>query len=160
MKKLIPLLLVLFTLNSFAQETSCGFDHANPPALIKQINEDIELFKAAKSDDTGQILRIPVVVHVVYKTVNGIETGKISREQAASQIDFANEIYRGQHGTIASGPDHGIEFYLANQLPDGTYFDGIMLHNIDDLDLSDANKQLYKDCGVRASGCGLSDATL
>jgi len=161
MKKLLPLVLALFALNSFAQETTCGFDHANPAALIKQTNQNIDFYKQAKSEsDTGQVLRIPVVVHVIYKTFNGSPVGKISKQQVASQIDFTNEIYRAQYGTRASGPDHRIEFYLANQLPDGTYFDGILLHDIDSLDISETDKQLYKDYGVRSPSLGISDATL
>lgn len=143
-----------------AQETtSCAFEQMNDAENIKHVNEMIEWAKAAKSE-TDEIFKIPVVVHNVYKTVNGSMVGDISKEQMSSQVDFLNEIYNAQYGSIASGPNHRIEFYLANILPDGTETDGLFQYDIDSLNLSEANKTLYKDCGVRSSGCGLSDATL
>jgi hypothetical protein len=160
MKKTLSLIFIFFSTLLSAQEVSCAFEQRNDSATIKQVNALIEYAKQSKSE-SDEIFKIPVVIHNIYKTVNGSKTGDISKEQMASQVDFLNEIYNAQYKSIASGPNHGIEFYLANTLPDGTPTDGLFQYDIDSLDLSETNKALYKNCGVNASGgCGMNDALL
>ncbi|MBK7378544.1 MAG: PKD domain-containing protein [Ignavibacteriales bacterium] len=74
----------------------------------------------------GVIRRIPVVVHVVYKTT----AQNISDAQVQSQITVLNEDYRKMFGTNGYntnpvGADTEIEFYLATTDPNGNPTNGI-----------------------------------
>ena len=73
---------------------------------------------------SGQIYRIPVIVHVVHNGENPGEGANISYEQVTSQVQVLNEDYRRMAGTRGynndpDGADTGIEFYLAGYGPDG-----------------------------------------
>jgi hypothetical protein len=71
---------------------------------------------------TGNVLVIPVVVHVLYNNA----AQNISDEQIKSQIDVLNEDYSGTNGTAAEVPaswkgmvgDSKIRFALAQRTPD------------------------------------------
>ncbi|MCA0974220.1 hypothetical protein LCL99_07040 [Halomonas denitrificans] len=73
--------------------------------------------------------RIPVVVHVVYKT----DAQNISREQIDSQIEILNQDFRKTNADISSVPapfaplaaDARLLFVLATTDPDGNATDGI-----------------------------------
>ncbi|MEM8507247.1 MAG: zinc metalloprotease [Bacteroidota bacterium] len=70
------------------------------------------------------IYRIPVVVHVVHAGEPVGEGANISVEQVRSQIEVLNEDFRRVSGTngfnaLGIGADTQIEFYLAEQDPDG-----------------------------------------
>ncbi|MCS7085891.1 MAG: zinc metalloprotease, partial [Bacteroidia bacterium] len=80
--------------------------------------------------DGGQIMTIPVVVHVIH---NGEAVGagtNISDAQVLSQIEVLNEDFRKQYGTRGynvhpDGADTRIEFCMARRRPDGTATTGI-----------------------------------
>lgn len=82
-------------------------------------------------------VRIPVVVHVVHNnaamTIGGRDNGNISDEQILAQIRTLNEDYQRKPGTRGFnsnpvGANTGIEFYLANEDPDGNPTNGITRH--------------------------------
>lgn len=82
-------------------------------------------------------VRIPVVVHVVHNnasmTVGGRDNGNISDEQILAQIRTLNEDYQRKPGTRGFnndpvGANTGIEFYLANEDPNGNPTNGITRH--------------------------------
>ncbi|WP_159467472.1 M43 family zinc metalloprotease [Dyadobacter sp. 3J3] len=83
---------------------------------------------------TGEIIRIPVVVHVVYDgavgKIGGENNPNISDDQIRSQIAVLNEDYRRKSGTKGFnadpvGADTGIEFYLAEYDDNGKSTTGI-----------------------------------
>jgi len=91
------------------------------------------LFSCSTEDETNvqetiEILRIPVVVHVVH---NGEPVGtgaNISADQVRSQIEVLNEDFRRISGTRGEngdglGVDTRIEFYLAERGPAGELLD-------------------------------------
>ena len=79
--------------------------------------------------DSGQVVVIPVVVHVVYNTANQ----NISEAQIKSQIAVLNKDYRRLNSDAVNTPevfksvaaDCGIEFQLANHTSDGSATNGI-----------------------------------
>src|ERR1035437_1865436 len=82
-----------------------------------------------KSAIATNIIRIPVVVHVVYNTSDQ----NISDDQVLSQIEVLNEDYRKQNADKSNTPsefssvasDPQIEFFLACFDPNGNTTDGI-----------------------------------
>lgn len=79
-----------------------------------------------KADE--EVIRIPVVVHVVHNTANGriggVNNPNISEEQILSQIKVLNEDYGRKENTNGFndnpvGVDTRIEFFLAEFDPDG-----------------------------------------
>jgi Pregnancy-associated plasma protein-A len=79
----------------------------------------------------ADIIRIPVVVHVIHNQINGqIAGSNISDEQIYSQIKVLNEDYRKKEGTLGFntnpvGADVEIEFFLASIDPSGNPSSGI-----------------------------------
>lgn len=79
----------------------------------------------------AEIIRIPVVVHVIHNQINGQIAGtNIPDEQIYSQIKVLNEDYRRKEGTLGFntnpvGADTEIEFFLASIDPDGNPSSGI-----------------------------------
>lgn len=79
----------------------------------------------------AEIIRIPVVVHVIHNQINGQMAGSnISDEQIYSQIKVLNEDYRKKVGTLGFntnpvGADTEIEFFLASIDPSGNPSTGI-----------------------------------
>ncbi|MGR3809542.1 zinc metalloprotease [Jiulongibacter sp. NS-SX5] len=80
------------------------------------------------------IIRIPVVVHVIHNNstgeIGGENNGNISDEQIFSQIEVLNQDFRREFGTRGynehpDGADLEIEFFLAQTGPDGTPSSGI-----------------------------------
>ncbi|MBE9462896.1 M43 family zinc metalloprotease [Dyadobacter subterraneus] len=93
-------------------------------------NNRSQLRKAA----TDEVIRIPVVVHVVYDgavgKIGGENNPNISDDQIRSQIAVLNEDYRRKSGTNGFntdpvGVDAGIEFYLAEYDDNGKSTTGI-----------------------------------
>ena len=88
-------------------------------------------FRAVQSGVTMRpgCTRIPVVVHVVYKTA----AENISQAQIDSQIRILNEDFRKKNADVANVPapfaplagDARIEFVLASTDPDGNPTDGV-----------------------------------
>jgi len=81
-----------------------------------------------------EIIRIPVVVHVIHdnigKSIGGPSNSNISDRQIFSQIKVLNEDFRRIPGTLGFnnlkvGADMGIEFFLAQEDPNGSPSSGI-----------------------------------
>ncbi|AFK05298.1 hypothetical protein Emtol_4174 [Emticicia oligotrophica DSM 17448] len=94
-------------------------------ALEKQISSQ-KNFRVATD-----IIRIPVVVHVIHNQISGAIAGtNIPDEQIYSQIKVLNEDYRKKVGSLGYntnpvGADSEIEFFLANVDPLGKPTNGI-----------------------------------
>lgn len=82
----------------------------------------------------NEVIRIPVVVHVIHNEQSGaIKGSNIPDEQIYSQIKVLNEDYRRQAGTMGFntnpiGADTRIEFFLALKDPAGKPSSGITRH--------------------------------
>ncbi len=83
------------------------------------------------------IIRIPVVVHVIHdqdeNSIGGLNNPNISEEQIRSQIEVLNEDYNRIPNTLGFntnpvGASAKIEFYLADYDPDGRFTTGITRH--------------------------------
>ena len=108
---------------------------ANPKLAEKQqqlelgIQEYFAKQKHKLAKQAGNILTIPVVVHVLYRN----ETQNISDAQIQSQLDVLNEDFRKQNSNSNNTPsefasiaaDCEIEFCLASITPDGNPTNGI-----------------------------------
>lgn len=136
-------LLILHTFVSKAQKTRFCANAAcdsvaklqNTQYMLRQelyenaINDKINTFKNFRV--TSEIIRIPVVVHVIHNQPSGdIKETNISDEQIYSQIKVLNEDYRKKAGTLGFntnpvGADVEIEFFLANIDPQGNPTTGI-----------------------------------
>ena len=83
--------------------------------------------------EKNEVIRVPVVVHVLYNTTEE----NISDAQVQSQIDVLNEDFRGTNADINKVPDHffqvaadcEIEFFLATKDPQGNTTNGIVRTN-------------------------------
>lgn len=86
------------------------------------------------SNPLPQIIKIPVVVHVLHNVADGQITGtNISKEQIESQIKVLNEDFRRMQGTNGfnnhpAGADTQFEFHLATTDPNCNPTDGITRH--------------------------------
>lgn len=143
-------LLVLLSWQSWAQRTLfCA--HAavdsirsanNAGRAIKKIRFEQALANVVSAEnaksrvgETGnEIIRIPVVVHIIHNQQDGaIRGNNIPDEQIFSQIKVLNEDYRRKPGTLGYnnnpvGADAGIEFFLASKDPSGNPSSGITRH--------------------------------
>ena len=108
---------------------------------LKKRHEDfqkiIQLYR--KNDNSklriqAEIIKIPVVVHVIHNKVDriigGSKNSNISDQQIFSQIKVLNEDFRREIGTLGfndleAGADMEIEFFLAQEDPDGSPSSGI-----------------------------------
>lgn len=147
-------LFLLFSTPAKSQK-KCGTENkrfealSRNPALIKerQIIEEftknwIDKEDAAKS---GQIVvKIPVVVHVVWRTADQ----NISDEQIKSQIDILNKDFRKLNSDVNKTPaffknlvaDVGIEFCLAARDPAGMATNGITRTKTTVVDIGDKDR--------------------
>ncbi|PKH49876.1 hypothetical protein CXF68_03800 [Tenacibaculum sp. Bg11-29] len=134
----LAFLCLIFIGATFAQERNCHsmnnleYRESKDPSL-KQRMEQIESFTQRKIQErknyqgkvNGQIITIPVVVHVIYK--NSQEN--ISLAQIQSQIDVLNEDYRRTNAdadnTWSQATDSQIEFKLATIDANGNPTTGI-----------------------------------
>jgi hypothetical protein len=143
----------LLSLKTMAQDTlvyprRCASDERNevlnlryPGLAQRRTNAELRINKFIKegkgklrTSADGEIIRIPVVVHVVHNTgdgrIGGLDNPNISKEQILSQIEVLNEDYRRKEDTNGFntdpvGVDTGIEFFLAEFDEDGRVTDGI-----------------------------------
>ena len=109
--------------------------------LESQITEFLAKSKSARTEaNTGTIIRIPVVVHVVHNNasnlIGGANNPNISEAQILSQMTVLNEDYRKKINTLGYntspvGADMEIEFYLAFKDPKGNPSNGITRHFVD-----------------------------
>nr|WP_299341018.1 M43 family zinc metalloprotease [Allomuricauda sp.] len=77
-----------------------------------------------------EVMKIPVVVHVIHSGFAIGEENNLSEERITRQIEILNEDFRRKEGTRGfnthpDSEDSKIEFVLAKQRPDGTEFNGI-----------------------------------
>ncbi|MFC0182585.1 hypothetical protein ACFFJX_08435 [Pseudarcicella hirudinis] len=131
MKKCITSLLILMSVNTFAQSRCAvaeidSIRSLNNPsfnfkkALInKEISKNVISDRLASSAISGTVIKIPVVVHVLTdrnpEDIGGLNNNNISEEQILSQIKVLNQDYRRQAGTNGFntnpvGVDMEIEF--------------------------------------------------
>ncbi len=88
----------------------------------------------ARKSSISELLRIPIVVHVIHNnttnTIGGRQNPNITDDQIKSQIDVLNEDYRKKANTLGFnsnplGADMNIEFFLAETDPQGNASNGI-----------------------------------
>ncbi|MFD2542836.1 immunoglobulin-like domain-containing protein [Lacinutrix gracilariae] len=142
MKKTITLTVICFLMvgSLFAQYQRCGamenLDYRKQldPQLEQRMAE-IESFTQARTQEIlnnanssridGDIITIPVVVHVLYRN----STENISEAQIQSQLDVLNEDFRRTNAdadnTWSQAADTQIEFCLASVDPNGNTTTGI-----------------------------------
>lgn len=102
---------------------------------------------ARGTGEVATIIRIPVVVHIIYRTTSE----NISDAQVRSQIDALNRDFRRKNNDTVNTPDRfkgvaadvAIEFYLATADPSGRATTGIVRKqtNVSDWRMDDAIKQ-------------------
>ena len=135
MKKLILSLLItviaVFSLNA-QKKCAVGF---TPDEKLRKRHEslkvELQVFYQKfdnKSFYADNLIRIPVVVHIIHNNasgkIGGENNGNISDEQVFSQIKVLNEDYGRKIATPGFndspvGADMNIEFYLADKDPEG-----------------------------------------
>ncbi|WP_165933435.1 M43 family zinc metalloprotease [Arundinibacter roseus] len=102
--------------------------------LDSLVNQWVKSERRFRNGAIEEVIRIPVVVHVIHNqsgnTTGGLNNANISDEQIRSQLDVLNEDYRRKPGTPGFntspvGADAYIEFYLAEYDPDGRPTTGI-----------------------------------
>ena len=136
MKKIVLLLCLLTVSVFYAQERNCSsmenleYRMQQDPGL-KQRMENIETFTQQRVQQyqtnrvDGDIITIPVVVHVLYRT----SAENISTAQIQSQIDVLNEDFRrtnsDANNTWSQAADTQIEFCLTTIDPNGNATTGI-----------------------------------
>lgn len=136
MKKIVLLLCLLTVSIFFAQERNCSsmenleYRMQKDPELKQRMN-DIERFTQQRIEQSqtnrvdGDIITIPVVVHVLYRT----SAENISTAQIQSQIDVLNEDYRRTNSDANTiwpqAADTQIEFCLTTIDPNGNPTTGI-----------------------------------
>jgi len=128
----------LLSLSIFAQERNCGTmevlqRHMQEDPGLEQRMSAIESFIQNKVNEykenpnarMGEILYVPVVVHVVYNT----DEQNISDAQILSQIDVIYKDFRRLNDDAddvwSQAADMEIEFYMARVDPDGNPTNGI-----------------------------------
>ena len=134
--RLLLLLCLLMTSSLFAQQRNCGsMDYlqsqieANPERAynLQQIEKQTARWIAKNQGEfkDGELLTIPVVVHVIYNNSNE----NISDAQVLSQITVLNDDFRrlnsDQDNEWGQAADTEIEFCMATIDPDGNPTDGI-----------------------------------
>jgi len=135
------LLLIISGFNSFKAQQSerCGVmqyeqwrTQIDPSYLERRLDvrEQIESHaRNSQSRFSGEVYRIPVVVHIIYNN----ELQNVSDEQVNLQMDRINKDYRRQNEDTALtrqefipvAADAGIEFFLADFDPEGNPTTGI-----------------------------------
>jgi hypothetical protein len=132
MKSLYIFFICIFIKNSSLLAQNCDY-HYLPDAKIERYTEGYvtQYFKGLLS--TRQVIKIPVVVHVVWKN----EAENISDAQIQSQIDVLNKDFRKLNADFKNVPsvfkdlaaDCEIEFCLAQKDTLGKKTSGILRYN-------------------------------
>ncbi len=135
--QILSLVLFLGVFCSYGQVTRCGADSkiGSNRDLHEIVNRKIAEFNSSSNfRKSNEVLRIPVVVHVIHNNGRGVIGGagntNISDEQIYSQIEVINEDFRKKvntpgFNTNPVGADMEIEFFLANTGPNGEPSTGI-----------------------------------
>ncbi len=104
--------------------------------MERLIQEYVDEHKNLRTS-ADEIIRIPVVVHVIHDqnegSIGGLNNPNISDEQIRSQIEVLNEDYNRMPNTLGYndnpvGASAMIQFYLADYDPDGRFTTGITRH--------------------------------
>ncbi|WP_431157737.1 GEVED domain-containing protein [Winogradskyella poriferorum] len=135
MKKITLLLcgLLFICVSSLVNAQSCAFDQKRfelqqDPAYIaleREAEEKIQnsILNGNFTERNGNVITIPIVVHVLHLGEAVGSGSNISDAQIQSSIDNLNDFYRGQ--TTNSPIDFEIEFALAQRDPDCNATTGI-----------------------------------
>ena len=135
MKNLLLLIAILLSVNISAQNPFLCGDQLIKAQLEKKypgVSNIIEnTFKSVKanSSERADILKIPVVFHVIYNT----EEENLSESVIRSQLDVLNEDFRRMNDNASEtrdifqglAADPEIEFFFAGEDPDGNPTSGI-----------------------------------
>lgn len=138
--RIIALYVFLFTgLTLFAQQKpiihKCGHTmlidamEKRSPGYRDDLDRAFEAAENSIAPRNGEVLRIPVVFHVIYNT----DRQNIADEYIYSQLDVLNQAFRNTHSDTANtrevfksfAGDAQIEFFLAETDPDGNPTGGI-----------------------------------
>lgn len=146
-KSLYLLLLIIFEIsgiNAQQDRPICGtptlqdIQLTNPEMYKSILDHATKINESKYQKSNGDIIIIPVVVHVIYWDTLGVEY--INDEQIYSQIKALNEDFRKAPGTngFGNGVDMKIQFCLASKAPNEKYTSGITrtksnltIHNMD-----------------------------
>lgn len=133
--RILSLFIFFLFTKAEAQVVRCAADSKaiQNAALHEFIHRKADELKSEKARRSAveELIRIPVVVHIIHNNASGTIGGSnISDEQVFSQIEVLNEDYRRMPGTLGYnenpvGADMQIEFFLANIDPDGHPSTGI-----------------------------------
>lgn len=130
----LPIRCVTHERELYKQQRSPGLlrDRINTENAIQEyLNQNRPELRVGAS---SEIIRIPVVVHVIHNRrdglIGGLDNPNITNEQIRSQIAVLNEDYRRKPNTRGFnadrvGVDTGIEFYLAEFDENGKATNGI-----------------------------------
>lgn len=133
-KRILSLIYLLFVISSLNAQKKCAVGDIADEKLRRRhqtLNVKIQDFYRKYDKESAfadNLIRIPVVVHVIHNNaagkIGGDDNGNISDEQIFSQIKVLNEDYRKKISTPGFnnspvGTDMNIEFYLADKDPDG-----------------------------------------
>jgi hypothetical protein len=133
-KQILSLFLIIITFISSNAQRKCAVgDVADEKlrrrhAILNQKLQDFYQKLDTKSLTVDNLIKIPVVIHVIHNNsvgkIGGEGNSNISDEQIFSQIRVLNEDYRKKIGTLgfnnsSVGADMNIEFNLADKDPDG-----------------------------------------
>lgn len=145
-----------------ANTEPCGFDHFhqqllyNNPDYKKRTDHFNAFMKTFTPQKSGNVYKVPVVVHVMHKG-EPVGTGSnISEEDINQGILQLNERFRKIPGSLGdgNGVDLEIEFALAVRDPNGNCTNGIVRVDM-------TGNTTYMNSGVRAqTSNGISDASL
>jgi hypothetical protein len=139
MFRFLSTLFFLLSATFLFAQNRCGFDEKLAELLVQnpeltEVRQQIERqtqewIEDHSENSSREVITIPVVIHVVYKT----DQQNISSEQIWSQIDVLNEDYRRLNSDASNTPsafqgvaaDTEIEFCLASEDPNGNWTSGI-----------------------------------
>jgi len=176
--RIIALYVFLFTsLTLFAQQKpiihKCGHTmlidamEKRSPGYRDDLDRAFEAAENSIAPRNGEILRIPVVFHVIYNT----DRQNIADEYIYSQLDVLNQAFRNTHSDTANtrevfksfAGDAQIEFFLAETDPDGNPTGGITRTHTDketfgDLSIIIGNINLELLESMKYTGKGGQDA--
>ena len=133
-KQILSICFLFFSFSQSIAQKKCAIGEVADEKLRRRhalMNQKIQEYyrtieKVGIAADN--LIKIPVVVHVVHNNasgkIGGEGNGNISDEQIFSQIKVLNEDYRKKIGSLgfnnsAVGADMNIEFYLADKTPEG-----------------------------------------
>lgn len=139
MKRIIGLLIALFTVQTLSAQEVCGTDYymeqlrLNNPEMFQESNDIIPQNRGLDSANADTLRIIPLVFHIFHDN----EVGNISMEQIESAVEMLNEDFRRTNSDTNNtraifkphAADSKIEFRLATIDPDGNCTNGVVRIN-------------------------------